>query len=270
MKKDHLIKLSVAIVNYKTKDLVRNLLLSLKKEDGLEIVVLDNGSGDDVGEMIKDKFPEVKFIQSGTNLGFSKGYNLALNACQGQYLLLLNSDIEVRRGAIKKLLVVEEELGGEVVLTGKLFLPDGSVQKSTYHLPTILRAIREYLLGETDAYFSFLPNQDKPSLVEGAVMACLLIPRVVWDKIGHLDEGTSFYFEDVDYSRRLKQAKIPLYYVPGAVFYHHHGASSKKLPEGEAAGKLAKAAKHYHGFLKYYIITAILWLGQKVRKLSIS
>lgn len=263
------VKLSVAIVNYKTRELTRKLLLSLLKENqNLEIVVLDNGSDDGLGELIKEQFPDVKFIQSQTNLGFSKGYNLALDCCHGQYLLMLNSDIEVRKGSIEKLLRAEEDLGREVVLTGKLILPDGTVQKSAFHLPNISGAIREFFFGQMGSFFGYLPNQNKPTIIDGAMMACLLIPKSVRNRIGKLDEGTSLYFEDVDYCRRLKQAGVPVYYVPEAVFDHHHGAASKKLSNGESLKKLEIASRHYHGWLKYFILTMVLWFGQKVKKLD--
>lgn len=258
--------LSIAIVSYKTADLTRKLLVSLMMEDPiLEVVVLDNGSDDGIGEMIPRKFPKVKFIQSETNLGFSKGYNQAIGECHRRYILLLNSDIEVKRGSLEKLLNSVERFGERAVYCGRLILPDGSVQKSAFHLPTVWGAVKQYLLGFQDSYFSYLPDQNQPSKVEGAVMAMFLIPKQVWDEVGKLDEGTELYFEDVEYCSRLKDAGIPIYYIPETIFYHQHGASAKKLPEGEALKKIQQAAKRYHGYLKYYLLTFILWLGQKIR-----
>ena len=259
--------LSIAIVNYKTAELTKKLLQSLEKE-GLEaeVVVLDNGSQDGVGEIVRQEFPQVKFIQNGTNTGFSKGYNKAIDQTKGAYILLLNSDIEVRKGSLKKLLETAKSYDSKAVVVGKLILPDGVVQKSAFHLPNLGGAIKEYFLGVKDSYFSFLPGGDSVSKVEGAVMACFLVPRAVWEKIGKLDEGTELYLEDVEYCRRLKNAGIPIYYVPQAVFDHHHGASSKKLGEGEAYRKLQKASKRYHGALMYSLITFVLWLGQKLRR----
>lgn len=257
--------LCVAIVNYKTADLTRKLLVSLMMEStDLEIVVLDNGSCDGVGEMIAKKFPSVNFIQSETNLGFSKGYNRAIKECQRKFILILNSDIEIGRGVLKKLLGSIDQFGERAVYCGKLVLPDGFIQKSAFHLPTIWGAFKEFLLGFKGSYFGYLPDQTKSTQVEGAVMACFLIPRIVWDEVGRLDEGTELYFEDVDYCSRLKRAGIPIYYIPGAVFNHHHGASASKLPEGEALKKLGRASKRYHGWLRYYLLTFILWLGQKI------
>jgi len=259
------VKLSVAVVNYKTLKLTQELLQSLQREDkNLEIVVLDNGSNDGIGELLMEKYPSVKFIDWPENSGFSKGYNLAMDYCRGQYILMLNSDIEVRRDAIKKLIKIADDHNGKIVLTGKLILSDGSIQPSVFHLPTVWGAIKEFFLGKKGSFFEYLPDQNKPTVVEGAVMACFFLPQIVRNKVGRLDEGTSLYFEDVEYCRRLRRAQVPLKYVPEAVFDHYHGASSKKLPEGEPYKKLKKSSLRYHGWLNYWLITSILWTGQKL------
>ncbi|MDD3679522.1 MAG: glycosyltransferase [Candidatus Shapirobacteria bacterium] len=258
------IKLSVAIVHYKTPALTQKLLQSLLQENkNIEIVVLNNGSGNNFNQLLKEKFPSVKLIDWPENSGFSKGYNLAMDYCRGQYLLMLNSDIEVRKGSIKKLIEVADKHNGKIILTGKLVLPDGLTQPSAFHLPTALGAIKEFFLGKKGAFFEYLPDQNKPTRVEGAVMACFLLPQIIRNRVGRLDERTSLYFEDVEYCRRLQKIQVPIKYVSEAVFNHHHGASSKKLPEGEAYRKLKKASLRYHGWLNYWFITSILWIGQK-------
>ncbi len=255
-----LVKVSIAIVNYKTKTFTNKLLQSIAKYcPEAEVVVLDNGSGED--------FAVKKFISSPVNLGFSGGYNLAMDACRGEYVLMLNSDIEVRKGAVKALVRVAAETGG--VVAGKLILPDKSVQKSAFHLPTIGGAVREYFGGVEGAYFAYLPAGRKTCRVEGAVMACLLIPRAVLNKVGRLNEGTFMYFEDVEYCRRLGRAGIPIYYVPGAVFDHHHGAASKKLGEGEAQKKATAATKWYHGDAYDWLLTMVLRLGRKWQRVAL-
>ena len=261
--------MSVAIVNYKTAELTKKLLRSLADENlKMEIVVLDNGSQDGIGETLKKEFSHITFIQNEVNTGFSKGYNKAIAATNGDHILILNSDIEVRKGSLKKLLEAAKYYSSKAVVVGRLVLPDGSIQKSAFHLPAIAGALKEYFLNQCNSYFSYLPSQNEPSVIEGAVMACFLIPRIIWERIGKLDEGTELYFEDIEYCRRLKEANIPIYYIPDAILDHHHGASSKKLPEGEALKKLQKAAKRYHGSFSHYLITFVLWLGQKVRRIG--
>src|SRR3990172_11252444 len=100
------------------------------------------------------------------------------------------------------MLKTEDKMGGDVVLAGKLFLPDGTFQKSCFVLPTIGGAIKEYFFGQKGAYSMYLPKGDKETKVEGAVMASFLIPWKVINKTGKLKEGSFIYFEDIEYCRR--------------------------------------------------------------------
>jgi len=241
------VKLSIAIVNYKTQEFTRKLLRSIAKYcPEAEVVVVDNGSG--------ESFEVDKFISSPMNLGFSGGYNLALDYCRGEYLLLLNSDVKIRKGSVQKLLAV----GGEALAAAKLILPDGSVQKSVFHLPTVWGAVKEYLLGQKEAFLWYGSGGGR---VDGAVAACWMLPQTVRNRVGRLNEATALYLEDIEYCRRLKEAGIPIYYEPGAIFDHYHGAASKKLPEGEAVRKQEQASVWYYGWLKYKVIVAIRWIG---------
>ena len=148
------------------------------------------------------------------------------------------------------------------MLGGKLYFPDKSEQDSCFFLPTITGAFKEYFLNQKGTYFMFLPKGEKPSKVEGVVMACFLIPRKVIDKVGLLDEGTFIFFEDIEYCRRLKQFGVPIYFVPAAKFIHYHGGSTSKVGQKKAYEYLKKAAEHYHGKFYYSILNLILRLGQ--------
>ncbi|MDO8638016.1 MAG: glycosyltransferase family 2 protein [Candidatus Daviesbacteria bacterium] len=263
-------KLSIIIVNYNTKDLTQKLLESIyqnklgKNSEKVEVVLLDNGTLDCCEEIAK-KFKEVKYLKNLENLGFSKGYNRGIKYSTGKYVLLLNSDIEVLDNSLEEILKEAERLK-EAVLGGKLYYPDKSNQDSCFFLPTISGAFREYFLNQKGTYFMFLPKSDKPVKVEGIIMACFLIPRKVIDKIGLLDEGTFIFFEDIEYCRRLRENNIPVYFCPQAEFIHHHGASHKKLEEGEAYKMLVKGSKHYHGTFYYSLLYLVILFGQKFRK----
>lgn len=71
------------------------------------------------------------------------------------------------------------------------------------------------------------------------------------------------YFEDIDYCRRLKKYNVPLYYVPEAKFFHHHGATAKRIGKAIINPQLIASSKIYHGEFRYSLLTAMLWLGQK-------
>ncbi len=265
-------ELSIVIVNYKTLKLTLELLESIfntksgfnKKKH--EVVVLDNSSNDRIGKIIPKKFPQVKFVQNKENMGFAKGYNKAISFSKGEYILLLNSDIKVLPGSIKEMLVEAKRKKNRAVIAGKLILPNKLVQDSCFNLPTLTGAIKEYFLGIKHAYSMYHPTGNSPQTVEGAVMASLLIPRFVWNEVGKLEEESFMYFEDIEYCRRLKEKGFKVYYCPRANFFHHHGASSKKIGN-KAQSYLEKGAVFYHGRIKYLLLKSILYLGQKWQKL---
>lgn len=268
------LKLSIGIVNYNTARLTKKLLQSIfEKESGfdektMEVIVVDNGSKDHCQQIIKDYLPGVKYLQNKENEGFSKGYNKTIKFSRGQYILLLNSDIEVMKNSLSEILKWGESFKEEAVLGGKLVFPDKTKQDSAFHLPTITGAFTEYFLGRSGSYFMFQPPGENPTQVEGLVMACYLIPRKIISKVGLLDEGTFIYFEDIEYARRLKRYGVPVYFVPSARFIHHHGAASKKIGVDKSRELLQKAAIHYHGKLYYFLLSWVLKIGQKIGRVK--
>ncbi len=268
------IKLSIGIVNYNTADLTKKLLDTIfKKESGfdpktMEVIVLDNGKIDPCDKELKEFFPKIKYLKNNDNEGFSKGYNKTIKYSLGEYYLMFNSDIEVLEDGLSELVKIEDEFNGEVVLGGKLVFPDGSKQDSVFHLPTLSGAFSEYFLAKKGSYFMFEPKGQNPTRVEGLVMACLLIPRKILNKVGLLDEQTFIFFEDIEYCRRLKKFGISVYFSPPAKFIHHHGASTKKIGQEKAVNLLTQSAIKYHGKFYYFLLTLILKFGQKLGRVK--
>ncbi len=269
-------ELSIIIINYKTTKFTLQLLESLIKKNsgirnisgGVEVIVLDNSPDEPCKDEVLKVYPNIKFISNKVNNGFSAGNNQMINYSLGKHILLLNSDIEVKPLAIKKLMESVYKYAGKSIYAGKLFFPTGETQDSCFLLPTAWHAFEQYFLGKTGSYFMFVPKVNKPTAVEGAVMACFLIPRKVINEIGFLQEETFMYFEDIEYSRRAKKAGIPIYYIPDAHFIHHHGQSSKKAGTDLSYARNVAAAKWYHGKLNYFLVTAVLWAGQKWNKVK--
>lgn len=279
------LKLSIGIVNYNTADLTKKLVESIFKKDsgfrqndrrgsqndkggGMEVIVLDNGNVDPCKDVLKEYLPKIKYLVNRENEGFAKGYNKTIKYSLGEYYLMLNSDIEVLKDGLSELVKWAENYQGESVLGGKLVFPDGESQDSVFHLPTLAGAFKEYFLAQQGSYFMYQPEGEKPSRVEGMVMACLLIPKKVLNKVGFLDEGTFIFFEDIEYARRLKQFEVPLYFVPKAQFIHHHGASTKRIGVDKANDLLRKSAAYYHGRFYYFLLTWVLRIGQKLGRVK--
>lgn len=223
-------EISIIIVNYKTPELTRAAIASIKKyppKVSYEIIIIDN---------------------SKDNVGFARGNNKGIRKAKGKFVLLLNSDTEVKMGSIDKLYEFAKSHPDAGAVAPKLLNPDGSIQASCFKLPTVFKASEKYA-----------PKNNQ--VVDVAVMAAFLITPECLQRVGLLDEKYFMYFEDFDYCRRIKAAGLKVYYLADAEIVHIHGAS-------RGANKLLiESAKKYHGVLGYYIQTFILWLGQKCAKL---
>jgi len=297
-----MITLSIIIVNYNTKELLERCVDSIKKQVlpariatspkscayrcwraqsvaggsiKYEIIVVDNGSKDGSVEYVK-KLENKKYISTiGTiktifnkeNLGFAKANNQGIKKALGKYTLLLNSDTEFKKGALEKLTKFAEETPDAGVIGPKLLNEDGTVQSSCCHPPTALTAFGEFWLSKQGAFSKYMPYGNKPIEVDAVVGAAFLITPAALKKVGLLDERYFFYFEDLDYCRRVKRAGLKVYYLPEAEIIHLHGASGKKL-SGETKRWLVRSSKIYYGWLNYYFVNFIIWSGQKWQKLK--
>ncbi len=269
-------KLSIIIVNWNTKMLLERCLNSIIqnskiKNQNYEVIIVDNGSTDGSQEMvskfkIQDSRFKIQLIENGQNLGFAKAVNIALRQAQGEAFLLLNSDTQVKPGALGKLIEFEEKVR-PAVIGARMLNSDGTIQPSCFYLPTVKRAILEYWLGKKNYFSKYSPPGKEPVEVEAVSGGVMMISRAVVDKIGMLDERYFMYFEDLDYCRKAKKSGFKIYYLPEAEIVHEHGASGKNLAKQEAQWKrLVPSSKIYHGWITHYLINFILWSGQKCLK----
>ena len=265
--------LSIIIVSFNTKELLKECLNSIlrageqgSKKVKIEVIVIDNASGDSSAKMVEKDFPKIILIKNKDNLGFAQANNQGIKKTRGKYLLLLNSDTRVKPGPLEKLIQFAQKHPEAGIVGAKLVDPDGSVQPSVYHFPTLWRAIREYWLGQKGVYEKYSPQGKKTVEVEAVTGAAMLIPRKTIEKVGLLDERYFMYFEDLDYCQRVKQAGLKVYYLPEAEIIHHHGQSAAKVGR-QAYQYLSRSSKIYNGLIKYYLLFLILWIGQKWQKL---
>lgn len=231
--------LSIIIVNWKSKEYLRNCLASILAETeelNYEIVVIDSASFDGAGEMLAREFPQVQFIQSQENLGFSKANNVAFQASTGEVLLFLNPDTELVGPAINQLYTTLRELPNAGIVGARLLNTDGSLQTSCVQaFPTILNqllnaeALRRLTPGARlwgmRALFAL---GQKPEPVEMISGACMMMRREVFERTGQFSLDYFMYAEDTDLCFKSRQLGLVNYYVGGAVIVHHGGGSSQQ------------------------------------------
>ncbi|MDI6785137.1 MAG: glycosyltransferase family 2 protein [bacterium] len=271
------ITLSIVIVNLNTKDLTVRCIRSIQKETGnlsFEVLLTDNGSNDGSVEAFKkikkEAFWKDRFtlILNDSNTGYGKANNQGIRRAKGRYLLLLNNDTVVHKDALQNLVKFAENTPDAGVVGSKLLNIDGTLQMSCFNFPTITNAIKEYFFGKKGLFDKFAPKGKLPVTVDSVVGAVFLITPKARRLVGILDERYFAYFEDIDYCRQVWKKGLKVYYLPGSVITHHHGATFKKLAdESERWKKLIPSSKIYHGLIKHYIINMVIWSGQKWQKL---
>ena len=257
--------ISVIIVNYNTKKLVEDCIVSVKKNTSIpfEIIVVENSSQEGFTLPTKD----FRLIVNKENLGFAKAVNQGIEASHGKYILLLNSDTLIRKGAIDKLAGFAEKTPDAGVVGAKLLNKDGSVQASCFNFPGIAGALKQYWFGEKGHYDKFAPSGISPVGVDAIVGAAFLITPQALKKAGKLDPRYFMYFEDLDYCRKVKKAGLKTYYLPRAEIVHYHGESGKGIAgKSNQWRRLIPSSKIYHGRLKHFLLTAIMWLGQRLNR----
>jgi len=266
-------KLSIIIVSFNTRKLTLDCLNSVYKEDAeldYEAVVVDNASKDgSTDALIKLQATNsgLKTIFNKENLGFAKANNQGIKIAKGEYILFLNSDTIVQKGSLGKLIEFAEKTPDAGVVGAKLLNRDGGIQASCFNFPSIKNAILQYWFGKKGLFDKYAPKGKGPAVVDAVVGAVFLITPLALEKVGLLDERYFMYFEDIDYCRRVKAAGLKVYYLPEAGIIHYHGESGKTIKDESSQWKrLIPSSKIYHGVLKHYILTLVIWLGQKVQK----
>jgi len=229
------------MLNYRNQGLVKQCVKTIRlypHASSYEIIVVDNASGDGVGEMLAENFPGVRFIASPRNVGFAAGNNLGIREAQGRYILIMNPDITVRPGSIDALVRFMDQ-NPDVGMAGpKLLHPDGEVDLSCSRFPKWTTPVyRRTPLGrlpagrrEVDRYamadFDRMETRD----VDWLLGAVLMVRKSAMDEVGALDERYFLYFEDTDWCRRFWEAGYRVVYYTGATMVHYHERLSAQVP----------------------------------------
>ena len=224
--------LSIIIVNWNTRNLLRDCLTSIRenlREPSLEVIVVDNGSVDDSVAMVRTEFPDAKLIENGINLGFAKANNVAIRQAHGRFLLLLNSDTVVRQGAIEGLLSTMEGDPAVGVAGLQLLNGDGSLQNSVGNCPSLLTELTNKSLLRR-LFPARFPGKEqlrsKPYEVESIIGACMLARREAVQEVGPLDEDYFFYLEETDWCLRMRKAGWKVAHDPRYSIFHLQGKSA--------------------------------------------
>ena len=235
-RENHLVTtLSVVIVSYNTRELLRMCLASVLRAGPTEVTVVDNASADDSAKMVQADFPQVRLIASEQNLGFVRANNLALGESHGDHLLLLNPDAELQEGALSTLQGFLDARPRAGAVGPRLVYGDGALQHAAFRFPTLLQTYFDFfpwparlLQSTVNGRYPLTAYSGQPFQVDFVLGACLMIRRAAMEQVGLLDERYFMYCEEMDWCKRLGQAGWGVWCEPGAVVVHREAQSSRQ------------------------------------------
>jgi GT2 family glycosyltransferase len=212
------VSVSVIVVTYNARRHISACLDSVLAQayPELEVVVVDNASSDGTAEVVRERFPTVQLIESGSNLGYGAGNNLGARCARGEVLVFLNPDAVAEPGWLQAL-VDGMCSAGRQLATSKITLLNDPQRLNTSGNQIHFLGL-SYCRGFKQDRSAFA----SPELVSGASGAALAITRALFEQLDGFDEGLFLYHDDVDLSLRALLAGERCVYVPDSVAQHDY------------------------------------------------
>lgn len=273
-------KLSIVLLTWNSEKYIEKCLYSIRNgidSNDYEIIVVDNGSADNTLKILNMEFPGIKLIRNISNRGVAPARNQGIEAASGEYILILDIDTYVYKGAIDRLLHFMEE-NQDVGLCGpRLCFDDGTMQNSFRRFPLlqtkVLRRINagwakrllenEYYNMGTNGYnFTYTINggagegfieqdfnrMDKEAFdVDYVIGACQIIRRSALDEVGLLDDKIFYGPEDVDLCLRMWLSGWRVSYLPNALVKHYE----QRITKNKLFSYIS--IKHLQGLAYYFV-----------------
>lgn len=271
-------KLAVILVNYNGEKYNRACIESILANSGIEelkIIVADNASQDNSMRLLEEQYAgneRLELIRLDDNYGFSYANNMGIRRA-GEWgadaVLLLNNDTEIAPDMLSRLWECAKRHPGSVIVPKIYYSGDRKrLWSAGGSFSSVIKKARHIGLDERDE-----GQYEQERRISFATGCCLWIPMEVIEKAGTLDDRFFLYYEDTEYSFRLHERGIPVYYCPGAVMYHKVGASTRGADSPLCAYYIARnwllcSRLHLGGryplFLAYYALNrmacCMLWL----------
>lgn len=205
--------LSFVVLTYNTRDFLRDCLNSVLAEcrsltSGLvscQVIAVDNASSDGTCDMVQDEFPSVRLIKHSENLGSAKGFNAGLARAlpDSDIIVIMNSDIIILPGTIKKMLAFLKEHKEVNGVSCALYNPDMTPQRTRTSITRILPK-----------------DKSKPFRAEFPGTGFAMYRAEAFLRVGGYDETYYFYNEDLDWAARAKRLGCIFYFLPDAKVIH--------------------------------------------------
>lgn len=248
--------LSIIVAARNAGEYIERTLGALSATDH-ELIVIDCASTDGTATLVRDRFPEARLLELGSNPGYGSALNEGAQIASGKYFLLLNADAWPTPGATEKLVAFADTLPSAGAVGPRLLSPDGSLQQSVRGFPTLWRLATEYYFLRWLAPRSRLLNafyaggfaHDSVQEAEFLVGAVLLVRREAFEEVGGFDASFFMFNEEVDLCYRFRGQGWRVVFFPGADFFHVGGAATRldwnRMYLEQLRSHLRFLAKHY-------------------------
>lgn len=270
-------ELYVVTVTYSPGPHLDRFLASLAHatERPVTVIMADNGSDDGAPEEAVERYPNVRLLRTGANVGYGSAINRAVTeyglSTTTDMFVVANPDVQWGPGSIDLLLEAADRWPRAGSLGPLIRDPDGSVYPSARHLPSIIRGGMHAVVGPIwpSNPWTAVYRQEREDPSERAVGwlsgSCLLLRSAAWGEIAGFDERYFMYMEDVDLGDRLGRAGWQNVYVPSAEVLHAKGHSTGRDPARNLAAHHASTytfladryPKRRHAPLRWAFRTAL-------------
>ena len=230
---------AAVVVNYNARDHLLRCIESLRAEGVDEVVVADNASVDGSEAAVRAADPDVRYVQTGANLGYGTGCNRGASRTDPAhpYLLCINPDAWLEPGALKAMVAVLEARPEVGIVGPRILDPDGTLYPSVRTFPNLVDSIGHAFLGLvwggnpfTRRYRMLDWDHERAGDVDWVSGSCFLVRRTAWDGIGGFDEGYFMYAEDSDLCWRARAAGWVVAFEPAGEAVHVQGVSTDRHP----------------------------------------
>jgi len=234
-------------------------LLGKTRYQQFEILIVDNQSVDpdvlDYYREIQEREPErVRVVEYDAPFNFSAQCNLGVSVAKGDYVLLLNNDIEIVQPEWLERMLMHAQRPEVGMVGAKLVYPEtGMVQHGGIVLgggPMLLDVATHFGMECKLDDPGYMNRNQCDMYLSGLTAACLLMRREVYTEVGGMNEELSVLFNDVEFCLRMGQAGYKLLWTPYAVLVHHHGMSvNDKLKNPIEQGRFAERSQREHEYM---------------------
>jgi GT2 family glycosyltransferase len=268
---------SIISVNYNQTEVTCQMLESVQAQDyqNIEVIVVDNASKVRAAATIRARFPSVRVIESDRNLGFAGGNNLAVKEARGDYFFFINNDTELPQWCLRRLLDLFENKPKLGAVSPKiLYFPETTDPNTQKHghsntqniiqfagtTPVHPITARNSTIGSGEIDLGQYAVPTPTAYVHGAAM---LVSREVCEKAGLMAEDFFLYYEELDWSARIRRAGFELWVEPRAHIFHKESLTVSKM--GALKSYFINRNRVYFmrrnfGGIKLFGFYAFLWL----------